>query len=340
MGESGPESGRGAAVRTQRLPRRVGLRAVGTAVLGLWAGLGALWLVLRFVDLGGPVPILQSLLPVVGLSLVVLLALAALLRRWPVALSAAALLVPYAVLAVPWWANSPGTSQDDDVVVMSANLRYGQGDLDALADLVEAHDVDALVLLEVTASAERELESSGLTALLPHRSGTVREDAGGTLVLTAEKHELLPDQPRGVFDSVPVLVDSPRGRWSLLGAHTNPPTTDAGQWRDDLGWLTFWQASRPADAPVVMAGDFNASQAHPALRAMAEGLTDAHEAVGGRWVRTWPLDGFGPVPAFIQLDHVMVRGLTVVDAGQDPLPGSDHAVVWARLRLPGLPSGG
>ena len=34
---------------------------------------------------------------------------------------------------------------------------------------------------------------------------------------------------------------------------------------------------------------------------------------------------------FIQLDHVLVRGLDVVDTGVVHLPDTDHAAVWARL---------
>jgi endonuclease/exonuclease/phosphatase (EEP) superfamily protein YafD len=59
-------------------------------------------------------------------------------------------------------------------------------------------------------------------------------------------------------------------------------------------------------------------------------MTDAHHVAGQGWVQTWP-QGRRLIRPFIQLDHVLVRGLGVVDAGVVQLPGTDHAAVWARL---------
>ncbi len=86
------------------------------------------------------------------------------------------------------------------------------------------------------------------------------------------------------------------------------------------------------DEPLVLAGDFNASQAHPAFRLMADGLVDAHRAAGLGWVRTWPQGR--RVPPFVQLDHVLERGFDVLHAGVVGVVGTDHAAVWARLALP------
>lgn len=60
-------------------------------------------------------------------------------------------------------------------------------------------------------------------------------------------------------------------------------------------------------------------------------MTDAHRAAGRGWVHTWPQAS--AIPPFIQLDHVLVRRLGVVDAGQVTVPGTDHAMVWARVGL-------
>lgn len=81
-----------------------------------------------------------------------------------------------------------------------------------------------------------------------------------------------------------------------------------------------------------MAGASNFSQAHPAFREVAAGMEHAHRAVAAGWVRTWPVGG--PVPAFVQLDHVLGRGFAVVDAGLLGISGTDHRLTWARLRLP------
>lgn len=306
----------------------------GGRVLGwLWLAVVAALLVLRFVDLTGPVPMVQSGLPLAGLSLVLLVLIAVLARSWVLGFSAALLGVPFAVLALPWWTGDSEAHRDDDVVVLTANLLYGRAELAEVEEQVERLGVDALVLLEVTEAGERQLAGTGIGELLPHRSGTVREDAGGTLVLTADPHTVLEDPPRSAFEQVPVRVESAAGEWTLLAAHPHPPqVTTSQQWREDLGWLSLWTQNQSEDVPLVVAGDFNASQAHPAFREVAAGMDDAHRLVGDGWVRSWPVDG--PVPRFVQLDHVLSRGVTVVDAGTTDLDGSDHRSVWARLRLP------
>ncbi len=78
-----------------------------------------------------------------------------------------------------------------------------------------------------------------------------------------------------------------------------------------------------------MAGDFNGSSAHPAFRDLEEDLIDTRRATTPGWVRTWPQGSI--LPAFVDLDHVLVRGLGVVDAGQIEISGTDHSAVWARL---------
>ena len=47
--------------------------------------------------------------------------------------------------------------------------------------------------------------------------------------------------------------------------------------------------------------------------------------------RTWPTGLV--IPPVIHIDHILIRGLSVVDAGTETIPGSDHAAVWARLSV-------
>ena len=50
-------------------------------------------------------------------------------------------------------------------------------------------------------------------------------------------------------------------------------------------------------------------------------------------MRTWPYAD-SRLPPFVQLDHVLSRGLTVIDSGQVALNGTDHAAVWGSYALP------
>jgi len=74
------------------------------------------------------------------------------------------------------------------------------------------------------------------------------------------------------------------------------------------------------DEPVLLAGDMNLWG--PPIHAL---LGQWRRAVKGK---TWP--AWRP---HSQLDHILVRGLAVRDAGVWPESGSDHRPVWARLAL-------
>ncbi|MGH9046664.1 MAG: endonuclease/exonuclease/phosphatase family protein [Acidimicrobiales bacterium] len=74
--------------------------------------------------------------------------------------------------------------------------------------------------------------------------------------------------------------------------------------------------------PVLLAGDMNLWG--PPIHAL---LGQWHRAVKGK---TWP--AWRP---HSQLDHLLVRGLSVRDSGVWPESGSDHRPVWARLALAG-----
>lgn len=298
-----------------------------------WCGGVAALLALRFLDLTGPVPAVQSLLPLALGSLVLLLGLSLLRRCSSLALASGLLLTVGVVGSAPWfWPGHSSPPASSDTVVLAANLQYGQGEMTEIVELVRHHEADALVLLEATSGTADQIAAGPLGDLLPHVSGEVREDAGGTLVLTAAPHTALSDPPMGTFLQVAVQIEGvgPQGDWSLVAVHPAPPLlVTSERWRADLASLQAWVDGNDDDR-LVLAGDFNASQAHPAFRAVAQDLVQAHREAGAGWVRTWPMGT--ALPAYIQLDHVLVRGFAVQDAGVADIAGSDHRLVWARLR--------
>lgn len=299
-----------------------------------WLGCCVVLLALRWVDATGPVPTVQALLPLAGLSLLALLLLTAALRRWTLCFCAGLLVVPYAVLALPWWVPGGSEPQDRDVVVVAANLQFGGADLEELQAAVVELEADVLVLTEITPDFAEAMVDEGAFPGLAHRSGTPREDAGGTMVLSAQPHSEITGPAGIAFDQMAVEVEVGESSWVVLGTHTAPPSgTDSDRWRADLRRVQNWVEAQPA-GPLVVAGDLNSSQAHPGFRAATSGLDSAHRAVGAGWVRTWPSEGW--FPRFVQLDHVLVRDIDVVDAGDRPLTGSDHHLVWARLAATGI----
>ena len=304
----------------------------------LWAGvLAAVPLVgVWWVDSSvGPVPVLQSMVPMTGVLVAVLVLSAAVTRRWPITAAAGVLLTACAVLAVPTVFGHTVAPGRDDLVVMSANLEYGGADAHSLVIATREHRVDVLVLLEITPAAVERLRVAGLDTLLPESVGQASQDAGGTMVRSRVPMTLVEpglDQLSPHAFSEPVVsIHGTAGDVVLRAVHSQPPGLwGAADWRSGLADLQAWRERQPPDQPFVLAGDFNSSLSHPGFRRLAETMTDTHRAAGEGWVRTWP-QGRRLIPPFIQLDHVLVHGLGVVDAGMVHLPKTDHAAVWARL---------
>jgi endonuclease/exonuclease/phosphatase (EEP) superfamily protein YafD len=133
------------------------------------------------------------------------------------------------------------------------------------------------------------------------------------------------------FNEPVVSIHRSTGDVVLRAVHLQPPGIQgAADWRSGLANLQAWRERQPPDQPLVLAGDFNSSWGHPGFRGLAGTLTDAHQAAGQGWVRTWP-QGRRLIRPFVQLDHVLTRGLSIVDAGVVLVPNTDHAAVWARL---------
>jgi endonuclease/exonuclease/phosphatase (EEP) superfamily protein YafD len=307
--------------------------------LALWAGLlvALLLVALRWVDTSsGIVVVLQSAWPLAGAVLAVLLGvLAAMTGRWRVAVAAGVLLVVCAAIVVPSLRSDIVARGRDDVVVMSANLDYGAADPRSVVSAVREHRVDVLVLIEVTPAAVGRLRAAGLDTLLPGSVGRSSQGAGGTIIRARIPMTLLQpgihQGPALAFDEPVVALRRAGGDLVLRAVHSPPPQLPgAASWRSGLAELQTWREGQPTSRPVLMAGDFNASWGHPGFRGVADTMSESQRATGVAWAPTWP-QGRRLIRPFVQLDHVLSRGLGVVDAGVVHLPGTDHAAVWARL---------
>jgi endonuclease/exonuclease/phosphatase (EEP) superfamily protein YafD len=299
------------------------------------------------LDRGFPLVPLMTVFPyIVALGVVVLLAALALGPRWVavaagvVVLLGAALLAPR-VLPGP----SPEVAPDGPVLTVAvANLREGNGDADAIVTAVTTHDVDVLLTTELTEPAIDRLEVAGLADRLPETNLLPSRFASGGGIYSRWPLEEGAPISRGRFGGTPsATLDVPGiPPVVLFGVHPLPPITP--EWTDDwaatLADLLAPIATDAADdtgAPVrLLAGDFNATHDHVAFRELlADGWVDAAAADGSGLRATFSGIGFGdPVPP-VTIDHVLTDPrVAVEEVVVEPLPGSDHRIVVARLRLP------
>lgn len=257
----------------------------------------------------------------------------------PVALAAGGLALVQLATLVPWWVAGDRAVAPDRgaLVVMAGNLQYGRGDPDVVVTAVRRRGVDVLALSEVTPDARDALVAAGITADLPHVVDQAREGPGGGMLLSRHPiaTDAAPPVPTLTFATPSGVVDAPGGEALVVAAHPVPPWPgDTERWHSELAALASWAADVGPDIRLVVAGDLNATDAHPVLRRFADaGLRDAHRQLGHGPVATWPRsERFGvPLVPLLHLDHVLSRGFGVADAGRVAIPGSDHDAVWASL---------
>lgn len=292
---------------------------------------------------------LQSLAPVLCLTAAVAAVVLAVARqRWAaLVLGAGAVaglvpaLVPAAPPAQPAEAAVPSgepgaagaTGEAAELTLLSLNAEYSGVDPTALAAAIEENGVDVLVLLEADEELLGDLGARGALEGLPHRTAQIPDDpqggpAGGAVILSADPLRAEGVVPRFAgfrhFEQPIAVVEHPGlGPVRVVGIHPVPPigADFVPSWDESLRGLDGWH-SEQTDLPLVLAGDFNASGAHPQFRALAEGFTPAAAAAGPWPGATWPVGSW--IPPFTQIDHVLLRQLVPQDYRRLTLPGTDH----------------
>jgi endonuclease/exonuclease/phosphatase family metal-dependent hydrolase len=222
--------------------------------------------------------------------------------------------------------------------VLTANLRLGRAEAAPVVDLVRRTGADVLFVQELTDDAASRLSRAGLDALLPHnRIQTVpRGGRGSGIYARYPLDDGLSLAPSALAQPASRLKLPTGGIVQLICVHSLPPrpawsARAVRNWHRELAALPA-----PGDAPVIMAGDFNATLDHEQFRALLRrGYADAASEAGHGLLPTW-----GPPPAsrpgLLAIDHVLVdRRCAVRSVSVHRLPGTDHRLLYAELRLPG-----
>jgi endonuclease/exonuclease/phosphatase family metal-dependent hydrolase len=217
--------------------------------------------------------------------------------------------------------------------VLSVNLYLGRADPAAVVALAREHRVDVLSLQELTAEAAERLTAAGLPEVLPYAQFEILEYAHGSGL--AARHPLLKRDlaRRSLMAQPSALVDLPgAAEIEVVAVHPMPPVRPHGaaNWKRELAGLP---GARPTSPLRLLAGDFNATLDHGALRALLRrGYRDAAAAIGAGLRPTWPTNR--PLPP-VTLDHVLVdTRCAVTEFRVLSVPGSDHRAVLAEIVLP------
>ncbi|AJF66031.1 membrane protein [Streptomyces vietnamensis] len=285
-----------------------------------------------------PVPQLLSFLPWLTVPAALGALLAVIAHRRTLSLLA------FVVLATTAWSALPYMPQLVTsyglplarVRVLAANIEFGEA-TGALIDTIRRERPQLVFVSECDRACGHALTSTFATEL-PHHASVDADGSAGSVLLSA--------YPLRVRDEgvIPAAMGMPGATAEIAGlpvrlqlAHPLPPLPgQVDAWKRELGRIEDVAAGRPYDEPFLLAGDFNASQDHAAFRAILDRghLQDAARLARTSRTPTWPTEG--PVPPYVQIDHVLVSDdFSVAGIRFPALAGSDHRAVLTDLDLRG-----
>ena len=300
------------------------------------------WAVVRVFALDGGHPLVaaMSFTPYAAMTAPLPLIAALLMRRWVVAVVAAAAAIALAAAVLPRAVASDDKATAGDrgpaLVVMTSNLRYGEADPRVVMRLVRERRVDVLSLQEVTPDAIPKLDRAGARQALPGRIVDARPGAAGSALLT--RRPLRPagkDDMTGAAQPEGAITVPGAGRVQIKVTHPPPPTSvDAVE--DWHRLVRAFPGPRDGSTPRILAGDFNGTLDHREIRRLIDrGWFDAADATGDGLRTTWPMTRRRPR---LTIDRVLVPPpLKVRRVTVHTIPRTDHRAVIAELVLPADP---
>jgi endonuclease/exonuclease/phosphatase (EEP) superfamily protein YafD len=130
---------------------------------------------------------------------------------------------------------------------------------------------------------------------------------------------------------------SPAIRIDVLHVYGPVGGGQPAEWRRQLATLAAHLAAEPR--PLVVAGDFNATEDDSPFRAiLADHLADAAVLAGRGWEMSWPRDQAWVIP-YLRIDHVLVSPqMTVTGYRMGIGHGSDHHPLIVEVALRSAPN--
>jgi endonuclease/exonuclease/phosphatase (EEP) superfamily protein YafD len=279
---------------------------------------------------------LLACFPVQAMGWLVITALVlAAMQRWRPAGLLAAFAAVAAAAVVPDWLHEPprGDPTGQAVRVLSLNLMRGnEANVDTALAVVRTIDPDVLVCSELT--------PAWLTALtpglvhLPHRCLHTDKGYFGIAVFSRWPLANAAVLPLGSdwAPAVRAVVAAPGKSFGVLAIHTPRPGDGDRCAERDRALAAIPQALQPLPATRLVVGDHNATPWNHAFRTLLA-ATGLLPAAAGAWLPTWTTHW--PWPLRIPIDHLLASAdIGVAECGVGATFGSDHAPLFATLRLP------
>ncbi|WP_180903147.1 endonuclease/exonuclease/phosphatase family protein [Nonomuraea indica] len=270
--------------------------------------------------LGGFTPVLESLLPWLGVAVPFLLALAALARSRSAAVAA---VVPGLVWAAMFGstalAEPPGGRSDLSVGTVNVGVT---NDASGEAVRVVAEDLDLLAAQELTPGGPA---AKQLNKMFKHRYTVSTVGLWSRFPL---KDPRPIDVGLGWPRALRAVAVTPEGDVTVYVMHLASARPGHTASRDD----SFAHARRLVDADrsrrLLLLGDLNTASTDRVMDGLIPPLADAQREAGDGFGFTWP-SSF-PIT---RPDHILFKGMTATEARVAPATGSDHRAAVASFRL-------
>ncbi|WP_248961535.1 endonuclease/exonuclease/phosphatase family protein [Sphaerisporangium perillae] len=298
----------------------------------------AAWAVLRLTewDLGLYWIQLVAFTPFVAAASAVVPLVALLLRRWPVVAAGVLVTVVLGVCVLPRaLAEGNPAAAGRELRIMSTNMAVGAASPEEIVSLARRLKPDVLTIQELTPGAVESLKKAGLDDLLPNRAGKPANGPWGSGIYARFPLRAGPIIEYGNFRQAEAVVKVPGGpEVYVASVHPCAPRFDYKVWCWAQG-LRALPVAEPRGVVRVLAGDFNATLDHGALRRLlGTGYRDAADVTGQGLSPTWPAKGWKPIPG-VTLDHVLADPRIAIRAYSTHLiPMTDHRTLFAHLVLP------
>lgn len=246
-------------------------------------------------------------------------------RRRPLAvlaLLAAALTALHASWAAPLFVADGRPVVGPEFTLLSQNVYKGEVDVGQLTEA--AATVDVVVLAETTTDFLAALQTPAWDREFPYAVGDRSGAPADTTVFS--RFPLSQSSPFGHSDFtqwVTTVAVPGRTPVRLVAAHPCNPYCGRGLFASDHALLEGTVRAN-LDAPLVVAGDLNATDDHaPLVRLREDGMRSATDLLGAGWVPTWPANR--AFPPLLPIDHVLVNDrLTATSLRTVRLQGTDH----------------
>ncbi|WP_223167288.1 endonuclease/exonuclease/phosphatase family protein [Nonomuraea sp. SYSU D8015] len=270
--------------------------------------------------LGGFTPVLESLLPWLGLTVPLLLLAAALARS---TLAAAAALVPGVVWAAMFgstlFRTPPGGPSDLAVGTVNVGVRNNASG-EAVREI--AKGLDLLAAQELTAGGPA---AKQLNKLFKYHYPVSTVGLWSRYPITETKPL---DVGLGWPRALRAVVATPKGKITVYVMHLASARPGHTAGRD----ASLARARKLIDADsskrILLLGDLNTATTDRGMRGLIPPLSDAQSVAGDGFGFTWPSEF--PIT---RPDHILFKGMKATEAGVAPATGSDHRAALASFRL-------